>query len=84
VAYFLKARTAEPEKKPLQANGSEKHSFLGNGRETDNGTRPVARQQILDKQQQTAAAREQLGKQVPAATDTRMNGVVCAGHAEEL
>jgi hypothetical protein len=31
-----------------------------------------------------AAARERFGKHVPAATDTRFNGVACAGRAEEL
>jgi hypothetical protein len=33
-----------------------------------------------------AAARERLGKHVPAAINThmRINGVVCAGRAEEL
>jgi hypothetical protein len=28
---LLKARTVEPEKQPLLANGSEQHSFIGNG-----------------------------------------------------
>jgi hypothetical protein len=55
---------------PLLANGSEKHSFKGKGRQTDNGTTSVTRQQILNKQKLTAAARERLGKHVPAATDT--------------
>jgi hypothetical protein len=31
--------------------GLKQHSFLGNGRETNNGTTSVARQQILNKQQ---------------------------------
>jgi hypothetical protein len=57
LAYLLKARTVEPEKESLLGNGSE-HSFLGNGRETT----PVARQQILNKQEWTVATREQLGK----------------------
>jgi hypothetical protein len=35
-------------------------------------------------QEQTAAARERLGKHVPAETDKRMMGVVCMGRAEEL
>jgi hypothetical protein len=48
----------------------KQHSFLGNGRETDNGTTSVARQQILNKLEQTAVATERLGKHVPAATDT--------------
>jgi hypothetical protein len=30
-AYLLKARTAESEKQPLIANGSETNLFLGNG-----------------------------------------------------
>jgi hypothetical protein len=42
VEYFLKARTVEPEKQPLLANGSET----------------------------TFVSRQQLGKHVPAATDT--------------
>jgi hypothetical protein len=39
----------------------------------------LASQQIRSKQEQTAAARERLGKHVPVATDMhmRMNGVVC-------
>jgi hypothetical protein len=43
-------------------------------------------QQILNKQEQTAAAKERLGKHVPAAADThtRMNGVIYACRAEEL
>jgi hypothetical protein len=45
-----------------------KHLFLGNGYKIDNGMTSVARQQILNKQEQTAAAREHLGKQVPAKT----------------
>jgi cytochrome c5 len=54
--------------------------FLGNGRETDNGTKSVARQQIISKQEQTAAARERLGKHVPAATNThtKIKDIVCA------
>jgi hypothetical protein len=84
VAYSLKVSNVEPEKQPLLANGSEQHSFLGNGRETDNGTTSVAREQILNKQEQTAASTERIGKRVPAATDTRMNGGVCAGRAEQL
>jgi hypothetical protein len=43
-AYFLKARSVEPEKQPLLANGSETKFVSGNGRETDNGTTSVARQ----------------------------------------
>jgi hypothetical protein len=49
VAYLFKVRTAEPEKEPLLAKGSEK--FLGNGSETNNGTTSVARQQITNNQQ---------------------------------
>jgi hypothetical protein len=51
VVYLLEARTVEPEKQPLPANGSETTSFLGNGRKTNRGITSVARQQILDKQQ---------------------------------
>jgi hypothetical protein len=38
------------------------------------------------KQDQTAAAMERLGKHVSTAGDaqSRMNGVVCMGHAKEL
>jgi hypothetical protein len=43
----------EPEKQPLLANGSETTFVLGNGRETDNGTTSVARQQIINKQEWT-------------------------------
>jgi hypothetical protein len=56
VAYLLKANDVEPEKQPLLANGSE--------------TTFVARQQIPNKQEQTAASWELLDKHVPAATDT--------------
>jgi hypothetical protein len=62
----------------------KQRSFLGNSRETDNGTTSIARQQIHNKQEYKADARERLGKYVPAATDTRMNGVVCPGRAKEL
>jgi hypothetical protein len=78
LAYLLKARTVEPEKRPLLMNGSEKYSFLRNGRKAANGTTPVARYHILDKQEYTAAARERLGKHFPPATEMhrKMNGVV--------
>jgi hypothetical protein len=64
----------------------KQYLFLGNGNKRDNGTTSFARQQILNKQEQTGAATERLGTHVPAATDMRMrmNGVVCAGRAEEL
>jgi hypothetical protein len=39
---------------------------------------------ILNKQEQTTAARERLGKHVSAATDTKINGVICAVRAEKL
>jgi hypothetical protein len=35
VAYLLKARTVEPEKQLLLVMALKQHSFLGNGRETD-------------------------------------------------
>jgi hypothetical protein len=62
IVLWLKARTAEPEKQSLLVNGSE----------TDNRMTSVARQQILNKQEWTAAAKELLGKHIPAAMDTRM------------
>jgi hypothetical protein len=68
VAYLLEARTMEPEEQPLLANGKETASFLGNGCEAYNGTTSVPRQQILNKQEQTAAAKEGIGKHVPATT----------------
>jgi hypothetical protein len=43
VAYLLKARTVEPEKQPLLANGTE------TSHKTNNRT-SIARQQILNKQ----------------------------------
>jgi hypothetical protein len=52
----------------------EQHSFLGNGRETDNGTTSVARQHILNKQEYTDGARVRLGKYFPSATDTHATG----------
>jgi hypothetical protein len=64
-AHLLKSRTVEPEKQQLLVNSSETTSFLGNGSETDNRTMSVARQQILNKQKQTAAAMERLDKHVP-------------------
>jgi hypothetical protein len=51
VTDLLKARTVQPEQHPLLANESEQHSFLGNGREINNGTTSAARLQILDKLQ---------------------------------
>jgi hypothetical protein len=48
---FTQRKFAEPAKQPLLANGSEKHSFLGNGLERNNGTTSVARQQIHDTRQ---------------------------------
>jgi hypothetical protein len=44
----------------------------------------VARQQILNKHEYMAGARERFSKHVPAATDTRMKVVVCRGRAEEI
>jgi hypothetical protein len=66
--------------------GPEKQPLLGNGREADSGMTFVAGQKVINKQEQTAAARKRLGKRVPAATDTqtKMNGVVCMGLTEEL
>jgi hypothetical protein len=70
VAYLPEARTVEPEKPPLLVNGSETTFVSFNVRETDNGTTPVAGQQILHKQEQGAVSRQRLGKHIPAATDT--------------
>jgi hypothetical protein len=58
----------EPEKQPLLASGSETTFASRQRPRKDNGT----------------AAWGRLGEHVPAATDTRMNGVVYAGRAEEL
>jgi hypothetical protein len=44
----------------------KQHSFLHNGRETDNGMTSIARQQILNMQEQTTTAEEWLCKNVPA------------------
>jgi predicted house-cleaning NTP pyrophosphatase (Maf/HAM1 superfamily) len=52
MAHLLKARTVEPEKQSLLVNGSE--------------TTFVSKQQILNKNKYTAAAREQFYKHVPA------------------
>jgi hypothetical protein len=49
VAYLPKARTVEPKKQPLLANGSEITFLLGKGSETNNGT-SVARRKILNEQ----------------------------------
>jgi hypothetical protein len=71
VEYLLNAKTVEPEKQPLQANGSET-TFLSNGRETDNATTSAAKQKILNKREWTAAARERFDKHVPAPTDSHV------------
>jgi hypothetical protein len=44
--------------------------LLGSNLETDNDTKFAARQQIFNKEEYTAAARERFGKQVPAEKDT--------------
>jgi hypothetical protein len=50
VARLLKERTVKPEKQPLLANGSET-TFVSRQRPRNNGTKSVARQQILCKRQ---------------------------------
>jgi hypothetical protein len=65
VSYLLKARTVEPEKQPLLANGSET-TFVSRQRPLNNETTSAARQKILNKQEQKVAARERLGKHIPA------------------
>jgi hypothetical protein len=77
VAHLLKERSLEPEKQPLLANGSETIFVLDNGCETVNGTTLVASQQILNKQEYTAATRKRHGKDVPAATDTHATEERC-------
>jgi hypothetical protein len=64
----------------------KQYLFLGNDHKTDYGIMSVARQQILNMQEEMVAARKRLGIRIPAKTVsiTRMNSVVCAGHAEEL
>jgi hypothetical protein len=57
VICLLKARTVEEEKLPLLANGLETTFVVYNDGETDKGTTSVGRQQIHNKQTQTAAAR---------------------------
>jgi hypothetical protein len=64
VAYLLKLWSQRNGR--CQPTALKRHLFLGNGSETDNGTTSVARQQILNKQEETAAAREWLGKDIPA------------------
>jgi hypothetical protein len=39
---------------------------------------------MLNKQEQSTAAMERLGKHVPTEMDMKMNGVFCADQAEEL
>jgi hypothetical protein len=51
--------------------------YLGNGCETDNGATSVSGQHILNKQEYTTAAREQVRKYVPAATDTHATEERC-------
>jgi hypothetical protein len=58
--------------------------FLGSDRESNTETISVARQQLINKHEFKAAAREQLGKHVPVATDARMNVVLYVGCAEQL
>jgi hypothetical protein len=67
VAYLLKARTVEPEKQSLLANGSET-IFVSRQLQWNNGTTSVAKRQILNEQESMAATKERLGKQIPAAT----------------
>jgi hypothetical protein len=69
VAYLLNARTVEPEKQPLLENGSETTLISRQRPPTDKGTTSVTRQQIRNKQEKKAAAREWLHKHVPTATD---------------
>jgi hypothetical protein len=58
--------------------------LLGSDLETDNKTTFIARQQILNKQQMSAA-RNRLGKHVLAVMDMQQrNGVFYMGHAEML
>jgi hypothetical protein len=47
MACLLKARTTEPEKQPLLENGSET-AFVSRQMPRNNGTTPVARQQIVN------------------------------------
>jgi hypothetical protein len=68
VTYLLEARTMQPEREPLLANGSEA-TYVSRKRPR-NRHRNDARCKAEDKQEQTAAARKWLGKHVPAATDT--------------
>jgi hypothetical protein len=46
------------------------YPFLGSDSETNNETTSAARQQILNEQEYMGAARERLGKHVPAAKYT--------------
>jgi hypothetical protein len=48
--------------------------FLGNGHEANDRTMSVARWQILDMQEQTAAARERFGNRISAAMNRHNSG----------
>jgi hypothetical protein len=63
----------------------QQHMFLGNGCEIDKRI-TTARQQILNKKEQTATAKKWLSKYVVTAMDmcTRMNDDVCTGRTKEL
>jgi hypothetical protein len=58
----------------------KQHSFLGIGYETNNRTAFIARPKILNKQEQKAAAREGLSRQVPTAMDMHATGEQCFLH----
>jgi hypothetical protein len=68
MAYLVKTRTVEPEKQPLLANGSEATFVSGQRPRNTQRNDCVARQQILNKQDYTAAVRDWLAKHVLAET----------------
>jgi hypothetical protein len=54
--------------------------FLGSDSERDNGMTFVAREQIFNKQEQTAAAMEWHGKHIPKAMDVHVIDEQCFLH----
>jgi hypothetical protein len=84
VAYKQELRNKRNSR--CQRTALKQHSFLGNGRETDNGATSIDRQRILNKRDWKAATRERLGKHVLSRNGhyRKMNGVFYVVRADML
>jgi hypothetical protein len=81
VAYLLKSKNYEARETAVASEWLWNNNlFFSNGRETHNGTMSVATKKILN----TGPLLWNGSVNVPAAKDTSVNGVICAGRAEEL